>query len=116
RAAGTLRRRGLSGASRLAPRPVLPNIGRMTKTTLTDDLHLLVGTLPEALQQALPTLDADGLLEIVMDLGRPAEARFAGRALELSDAPVTRADLDHVVAATGEFSADNRAGLEGTLH
>ncbi|MBN1238417.1 MAG: AAA family ATPase [Gammaproteobacteria bacterium] len=88
----------------------------MTKTTLTDDLHLLVGALPPPLQQALPTLEPGGLLEIVMDLGRPPQARFPGRAVELADKPVTRGDLDHVVAAVGEFSADNRAGIEGTLH
>lgn len=88
----------------------------MTKRTLTDDLHLLLAALPESLQQALPPLDAEGLLEIVMDLGRPAEARFPGRAVELSPEPVTRADIDHVVAAVGEFGADNRAGIEGTLH
>src|SRR5690606_559020 len=37
-------------------------------------------------------------------------------AVTLSDVPVTHADLDHVVNAVGEFSADNRAGIEGTLH
>src|SRR5690606_25625791 len=88
----------------------------MTKRTLTDDLHLLLAALPEPLRQALPPLDSDGLLEIVMALGRPAEARFPGRAVDLSDETVTRADIDHVVAAVGEFGADNRAGIEGTLH
>jgi len=87
----------------------------MTKTTLTDDLHLLIAALPEPLQRALPP-DADGLLEIVLDLGRPAEARFPGRAVDLTDATVTREQIEHVVAAVGEFSADNRAGIEGTLH
>jgi len=88
----------------------------MTTRTETDDLHQLIAALPDALQQALPPLDADGLLEIVMDLGRPPQARFPGRAVTLSDVPVTHADLDHVVNAVGEFSADNRAGIEGTLH
>src|SRR5690606_22284195 len=88
----------------------------MTTRTETDDLHQLIAALPDALQQALPPLDADGLLEIVMDLGRPPQARFPGRAVTLSDVPVTHADLDHGVNAVGEFSADNRAGIEGTLH
>lgn len=88
----------------------------MITRTLTDDLHLLVATLPKALQEALWALKPDGLLEIVMDIGRPPQARFAGRAIELSDQPVSRTDLDHVVAAIGQFSADNRAGIEGTLH
>src|SRR5690606_3555020 len=88
----------------------------MTTRTQTDDLHLLIAALPDALQRALPPLDANGLLEIVMDLGRSPQARFPGRAVTLSDVPVTRADIDHVVGAVGQFSADNRAGIEGTLH
>lgn len=88
----------------------------MTKTMLTDDLHLLIAALPASLQQALAGIDSDGLLEIVMDLGRVAEARFPGRAVDLAETAVTRGDIDHVVAAIGEFSTDNRAGIEGTLH
>jgi stage III sporulation protein SpoIIIAA len=88
----------------------------MTKRTLTDDLHLLIASLPESLERALPLHDAGGLLEIVMDLGRPPEARFPQRAVELSGEPVTSAELNHVIAAVGEFGADNRAGIEGTLH
>src|SRR5690606_21804284 len=93
---------------RLARTRCVANSGVMTKTTLTDDLHLLIAALPEPLQRALPP-DADGLLEIVLDLGRPAEARFPGRAVDLTDATVTREQIEHVVAAVGEFSADNRA-------
>lgn len=88
----------------------------MTKTTLTDDLHLLVAALPDPLQRALPAASADALLEIVMDLGRVPEARFPGRAERLSEVPVARQDLDSVVASIGEFGPDNRAGIEGTLH
>ncbi len=34
----------------------------------------------------------------------------------LSNKELTRAELDHVVERIGEFDADNRAGLERTLH
>jgi stage III sporulation protein SpoIIIAA len=81
-----------------------------------DDLHLLEAVLPPALQTALAELPRLELLEIVMDLGRPAEARLAGRAVRLSEAPVTHDDLDYVVGRVGEFNADNRTGIEGTLH
>jgi len=94
----------------------MPNIDAMTKRTHTDDLHLLLDALPEPLRRALPPEDAEGLLEIVMDLGRPAQARFPGRAINLSDEPVTREQIDHVIDAVGEFGPDNRAGIEGTLH
>ena len=85
-------------------------------STRTDDLHLLTATLPQSLRVALKALPCDDLLEIVMDLGRPAQARFPGRAVDLSGQPVSHDDLHRCVAAVGEFSADNRAGIEGTLH
>lgn len=88
----------------------------MTEKTYTDDLQLLVQTLPQTLQDAILKHSPEGLLEIVMDLGRPPQARFAERALNLADEPVSHADLEQVVAALGEFGADNRAGIEGTLH
>ncbi|NIP71841.1 MAG: AAA family ATPase [Gammaproteobacteria bacterium] len=88
----------------------------MNAHTLTDNLNMLLRTLPEPLQRALENLSLDTLLEVVMDLGRPPQARFPGHAETLAEEPVTRADLDQVVASVGEFSADNRAGIEGTLH
>ena len=88
----------------------------MTPHTHTDDLHLLLATLPLALQEALRQVPQQELLEIIMDLGRRPQARFPGRALNLADTALSQADLDKVVAAVGEFGADNRAGIEGTLH
>ncbi len=58
----------------------------------------------------------ENLLEIVLDLGRKPEARYTNRELTLSDYEVTQADIDLVVARIGEFDADNRAGMERTLH
>jgi stage III sporulation protein SpoIIIAA len=84
--------------------------------TQRDDLHLLVATLPASLRGPLERLPTDDLLEIVLDVGRPPEARFLDHSDDLSDQPVRREQLDHVVAAVGEFSSDNRAGIEGTLH
>jgi stage III sporulation protein SpoIIIAA len=56
------------------------------------------------------------LLEVVLDLGRPPQARLDDRATALAETPVSREILDHVVRAVGKFGADNRAGVEGTLH
>ncbi|MCM2358658.1 MAG: hypothetical protein NDI77_10960 [Geobacteraceae bacterium] len=81
-----------------------------------DDLLLLVATLPVGLQTALRKLPLEELLEVVMDLGRPPEARFPDRVERLSETPLSHADLAHVVALIGEFSEDNRAGIERTLH
>src|SRR5207237_8594195 len=56
------------------------------------------------------------LLEIVLDLGRPAEARYPERVIELGNHGVTFEDIDYVVSRVGTFGKDNRAGIERTLH
>ena len=88
----------------------------MTTRTQTDDLHKLITVVPKGIQEALQSLQQEDLLEIIMDLGRPPQARFPHHAVTLLAQPVSREDLDYVIASVGEFSADNRAGLEGTLH
>jgi stage III sporulation protein SpoIIIAA len=80
------------------------------------DIHLLVATLPGDLQAALHKLSIEHLVEVVMDLGRPPEARFPDRTVRLNDRPVSHDDISHVLALIGEFSGDNRAGIERTLH
>jgi hypothetical protein len=68
-----------------------------------------------ALLEARPDLPA--LVEVVLDLGRPPLARFAGaEEARLAEAPVERADLDAALAACGDFGGDNRAGIDATLH
>ena len=83
----------------------------------TDDLELLLGTLPPHVRQPLDRIDdrAD-LLEIVLDLGRLPEARFGEREVLLSDSEVTHEDLEYVVSRIGAFGDDNRAGIPRTLH
>lgn len=88
----------------------------MTTQIQTDDLHLLISILPVTLQTALQGLPLRDLVEIVMDLGRPPQARFSDRAVTLLQRGVSHDDLAHVLALVGEFTADNRAGIEGTLH
>jgi len=88
----------------------------MIPRTERDDLGLLVETLPADLQDSLRRMPHADLLEVVMDLGRRPQARFPGRAVDLSDEAVSLAALDHVLGSIGEFDADNRAGIAGTLH
>jgi stage III sporulation protein SpoIIIAA len=84
---------------------------------ITDDLELLLRVMPPHIREALHRqLDLKNLIEVVMDLGRPSEARFPSRALNLGDSPITREDLDYVVHRVGAFTQDNRAGIERTLH
>lgn len=88
----------------------------VTPKTHLDDLHLLIKLLPPELQKSLALQPQGELLEIVLDLGRVPQARYPDAALNLSNRPITRKDLDTVISAVGEFGADNRAGIEGTLH
>ncbi|HEX5744646.1 MAG TPA: R3H domain-containing nucleic acid-binding protein [Archangium sp.] len=81
-----------------------------------DDFQLLVGVLPEPLKAAVRDLPPGEVLEVVMDLGRPPEARLTGRVVRLSESPITREDLAHVLSQVGTVSEDNRAGIERTLH
>ena len=82
-----------------------------------DDLAQLLAVLPPELRQRLTAHDDfDQLLEIVLDLGRRPEARFAAATVELGDTPLGREDLAHIVERVGTFGPDNRAGIERTLH
>jgi len=89
----------------------------MTQRRITDDLQALMDVLPTAIAQAVAKANnSDNLIEIVLDLGRVPMARFVSSELQLSDKEITHADIEAVVARIGEFDADNRAGLERTLH
>ncbi len=88
----------------------------MTSPT-SDDLEALLRGLPPDIQQNLFAVDGlENLLEVVMDLGRPPEARFPGREVTLVPREVTAEDLAYVIARIGQFGGDNRAGIERTLH
>jgi len=89
----------------------------MTHYKITDDLNALLAVLPVRIQNALHEQNrSDELLEVVLDLGRLPEARFIDFEVVLSEQEVTLADLQDVVARIGEFTEDNRAGIERTLH
>ena len=94
-----------------------PGDAVMTTQRITDDLERLLALLPDPVRDALrPPERRDQLLEVVLDLGRVPEARYPGQALALGEVALTRDDLDAVVARLGCFGADNRAGIERTLH
>ncbi len=94
-----------------------PNDPLTPEQIVTDDLDLLIEALPPQIAEALeePERRVD-LLEVVMDLGRLPEARYPGREVVLSRTEVSEADLQYVIDHIGEFGADNRAGIERTLH
>ncbi|MCJ7514916.1 MAG: AAA family ATPase [Dehalococcoidia bacterium] len=84
---------------------------------VADDLDALLGVMPQHIRQALLEQSDNGeLLEIVLDLGRPPEARYPHHEVVLSHIEVIDADIEHIVSRIGCFSGDNRAGIERTLH
>jgi len=89
----------------------------MTQRRITDDLPALFAVLPdEYISAVTANNNLDDLLEIIMDLGRLPMARFVDREFEISSQEVTREQIDEVVSHIGSFDADNRAGIERTLH
>ena len=81
------------------------------------DLNVLVDVIPERLRSVLLAQENAGeLLEIVLDLGRQPEARFLGENKLLEADEVTNDDLEYAISKIGLFGADNRAGIERTLH
>ena len=90
---------------------------QVVSAAMDPELGMLLERLPEHIRQLIERApDCNDLLEVVLDLGRLPEARFAERSLYLSSVEVEQADLEHVMARIGPFGDDNRAGLERTLH
>lgn len=84
---------------------------------VTDNLDQLLGILPLSLQENLQAHGSlDQLVEVVMDLGRPPEARYFDNWRYMRDRSIGQEELDECIARVGAFSGDNRAGIERTLH
>lgn len=83
---------------------------------IIDDLSVMLEVLPPTVRKWLESQpDEEHILEIVLDLGRLPEARFAERTIRL-DSPVEELDIQFVSERIGEFGKDNRAGIPRTLH
>ncbi len=73
--------------------------------------------IPTPICERLRTLNrSDELLEVILDLGRLPTARYIDGEVVLAETEVSHADLDYVITRIGDFDADNRAGMERTLH
>ncbi|MGI6259639.1 MAG: R3H domain-containing nucleic acid-binding protein [Anaerolineaceae bacterium] len=90
----------------------------MTQTKyITDDLAAMLNVFPEEIAAAVRKADHfDNLLEVILDLGRVPTARFVEGEVALLERVVEQKDIDHVVGLISDFDADNRAGMERTLH
>ena len=81
------------------------------------ELRDLLNILPHQIQQnVFQHDDSEGLLEIILDLGRVPEARYLNKSTVIGSENITDLDIRHVTEQIGEFGDDNRAGIERTLH
>lgn len=83
----------------------------------TDGLTQLLEVLPAVVRERLERgAGLEDLIEVVLDYGRPAEARYRDHVERFEEVIVTEKDIDYVTKNIGEFGSDNRAGIERTLH
>ena len=81
------------------------------------DLKRLIKNFPAFLQDRLVTqASSDQLVEIILDLGRRPEARFIHGSRYLSQKIISWQDIDYVTKKLSQFSNENRAGIDRTLH
>ena len=82
-----------------------------------DNLDVLLNVLPKRVTNQVKNVGRnDQLLEVVLDIGRVPTARYLDSEVVLSDEDVIAKEIDAVVERVGKFDADNRAGIERTLH
>ncbi|CAH9116012.1 unnamed protein product [Cuscuta europaea] len=81
------------------------------------DLDLFLQIVPLRMKNSLVRHEEIGeLIEIVMDLGRNPIARFPSGDWVMSDQPVKLDDLRYAISKVGDFSDDNRSGIDNSLH
>jgi stage III sporulation protein SpoIIIAA len=92
----------------------------MHEIRITDDLDALFHVLPPSIVAPLKQNGRfNDLIEIVMDLGRAPESRYATLDTPeqvLRTEEVSRDDIEYVLQRISEFDEDNRAGIARTLH
>lgn len=81
------------------------------------DLDAILEVLPAPICQAVRNNGrTTDLMEVVLDLGRVPVARYINEEVPLSESEIDNGDIEAVVQRIGTFDADNRAGIERTLH
>ena len=82
-----------------------------------DGLSQFLDVLPAVVRDRIDKAgEPEKLVEVVLDYGRPLEARYRDRTERWNDLIVSEHDLEFVSKSIGEFGTDNRAGIERTLH
>ncbi|XP_018810639.1 protein SEEDLING PLASTID DEVELOPMENT 1 isoform X1 [Juglans regia] len=94
-----------------------PNSASTSRSEAASGLELFLELLPLRMSRELYRHEELGqLIEVVMDLGRKPLARFPSGDWVISDQPVKHEDLRHAISKVGDFSDDNRSGINNSLH
>ncbi|KAI3878060.1 hypothetical protein MKX03_014328 [Papaver bracteatum] len=81
------------------------------------ELELFLELVPSRMRKGLfEHKEIEKLIEVVMDLGRKPIARFPTGDWVISEDPVKLEDLQHAISKVGDFSDDNRSGIDRSLH
>ena len=81
------------------------------------DFKKLIENFPIFLHdQLIKQTSQEQVVEIILDLGRRPEVRFRQSSTYLSQKIVSWQDLDYVIKKVSQFSNENRAGIDRTLH
>ncbi|MFH1826794.1 MAG: AAA family ATPase [bacterium] len=82
-----------------------------------EELLKLLEVLPPRVKQTLlEHAKLESLIEVILDLGSRPEARFSKEVFYIPGDLISQEDIDFVVGQVGQFTGDNRAGIERTLH
>ena len=76
-----------------------------------------MSVMPQKVVSNIACNDMNEVIEIVLDIGRVPEIRYAGGKIQkLSCEVVNDDDINFVTSRIQEFTHDNRTGIPGTLH
>ncbi|XP_023772031.1 protein SEEDLING PLASTID DEVELOPMENT 1 [Lactuca sativa] len=88
-----------------------------SQSQVGSELDLFLELVPLRMRNKLfEHSEIGNMIEVVMDLGRQPLARFPSGDWVISDEPVNLEDLRHAISKIGEFSDDNRSGIDHSLH
>ncbi|KAL5735052.1 hypothetical protein ACOSP7_032913 [Xanthoceras sorbifolium] len=94
-----------------------PNSTSISRSLDDGELGMLLEILPLNMRNELSRHgEIQDLIEVVMDLGRKPLARFPSGDCVISEQVVKHDDLKHAISKVGDFSDDNRSGINRSLH
>ncbi|XP_062091980.1 protein SEEDLING PLASTID DEVELOPMENT 1 [Humulus lupulus] len=109
--------RFFSGNGSFLNSPNLASTSSSSRSEAETELEMFLELLPLKMKRELNKHEEiEQLIEVVMDLGRKPIARFPSGDWIISESPIKEEDLRHAISKVGDFSDDNRSGINNSLH